>query len=277
MSLSSAAGGASALYGIPWIMITAARDCARSSAMAMVLPPARGSVVGVLEVGVAAVVKGTDSLDAVRVDGGAPVRLHHDRDRLLDRLSLAQAHRALDRLDGGWRVARDVRCDAARRVHQLRLRMKLVDHAEPVGLGGVDRRAGQQHLQRLAGREYTREEDRRAAAGRQADHRLRLSERRVVGGDDEVRALCDLGAAAVRDAVDGCEDRLAQLPQRVQRAVEVLPLAQPLLLRHVLALAEVAADREGSLARAGDDRDAYGGLPGGGERADRESTRLNSR
>src|SRR3954453_15398644 len=165
MSPSSAAGGASALYGIAWIMITPARDCSRSSATAMVLPPARGSVVGVLEVGVAAVVEGTDSLHAVRVDGGAPVRLHHDRDRLLDRLSVAHAHRALYRLDGGRRVARDLGCDAARRVHQLRLWMELVDHAEPVGLGGVDRRAGQQHLQRLAGREDTRKEDRRAAAG----------------------------------------------------------------------------------------------------------------
>src|SRR5436189_5577693 len=118
MSPSSAAGGASALYGIPWIMITPARDCSRSSATAMMLPPARGSVVGVLEVGVAAVVEGTDSIDAVRVDGGAQVRLHHDRDRLIDRLSLAHAQRPLDRLDSGWRVARDVRCDAARHVHQ---------------------------------------------------------------------------------------------------------------------------------------------------------------
>src|SRR3954453_17842099 len=105
MSPSSAAGGASALDGIPGIMITPARDCSRSSATAMVLPPARGSVVGVLELGVAAVVEGPHPLDAVRVDGGAPVRLHHDRDRLLDRLSLAHAHRALDRLDSGWRVA----------------------------------------------------------------------------------------------------------------------------------------------------------------------------
>src|SRR3982751_3618616 len=117
MSPPSAAGGASALYGIPWIMITPARDCSSSSVTAMVLPPGRRLVVGVLEGGVAAVVEGTDSLDAVRVDGGAPVRLHHDRDRLLDRLSLAHAHRALDRLDGRWRVARDVRCDAARCVH----------------------------------------------------------------------------------------------------------------------------------------------------------------
>src|SRR4051795_3376616 len=132
MSPSSAAGGASALYGIPWIMITSARDCASSSAMAMVLPPARGSVVGVLEVGVAAVVEGTDSLDAVRVDCGAPVRLHHDRDRLLDRLSLAHAHCALGPWDGGWRVVGVVRADAARRVHQLRLGRDRVDHAEPV-------------------------------------------------------------------------------------------------------------------------------------------------
>src|SRR3954447_22094420 len=105
MSPSSAAGGASALYGIPWIMITPERDCSRSSVTAMVLPPARGSIVGVLEVGVAALVEGADFLDPVGVDGGAPVRLHHDRDRLFDRLSLAHAHRALNGLHSRGRVA----------------------------------------------------------------------------------------------------------------------------------------------------------------------------
>src|SRR5204862_4366346 len=43
---------------------------------------------------------------------------------------------------------------------------------------------------------------------------------------------------------------------RVERAVEVLALAQPVLLRHVLALAQVASDGEGALASAGDDGDA---------------------
>ena len=56
-------------------------------------------------------------------------------------------------------------------------------------------------------------------------------------------------AAAVGDAVDGGEDRLAQLAQRVERAVEVLALAQPVLLGHALALAQVAADREGARRR----------------------------
>src|SRR5947207_1641760 len=56
--------------------------------------------------------------------------------------------------------------------------------------------------------------------------------------------------AVVGDPVDRGEDRLAQLPHGVERAVEVLPLPEPVLLRHALALAEVAADREGPLAGA---------------------------
>src|SRR5690349_7554368 len=68
--------------------------------------------------------------------------------------------------------------------------------------------------------------------------------------------LCAIGAAAVRDSVDRGEDRFAQLAQRVERAVEVLPLAQPLLLGHALALPQVAADREGAGACAGQDRHA---------------------
>ncbi len=67
-----------------------------------------GSIVGVLKGWFTAFVEGADPLDAVRVNGGAPVRVHHDRDRLLDRLSLAQVHRALDGLNGGRGVAGDL-------------------------------------------------------------------------------------------------------------------------------------------------------------------------
>jgi hypothetical protein len=96
----------------------------------------------------------------------------------------------------------------------------------------------------------------RTAARGETDHRLGLSERRGVGGDDEVGALGDLAAASVGDAVHRREDRLAQLAQRVEGAVEVLPLAQPLLLGHALALAQIAAHRERAVAGAGDDHDA---------------------
>ena len=114
----------------------------------------------------------------------------------------------------------------------------------------------------LPGRQQARQEHRRAAAGGEADHRLGLPEGGGLGGDDEVGALGELAAAAVGDPVDGGEDRLAQLPHRVQRAVEVLALAQPVLLGHVLALAQVAADGERSLAGSGEDDDADGGADG---------------
>jgi hypothetical protein len=57
-----------------------------------------------------------------------------------------------------------------------------------------------------------------------------LPEGGVVRGDDEVCALGELAAAAVGRPVDGGEDRLAQLADRVEGAIEVLALAQPVLL-----------------------------------------------
>ena len=81
----------------------------------------------------------------------------------------------------------------------------------------------------------------------------------VLGRDDEVGALGQLAATAVGDAVDGGEDRLAQLPHGVEGAVEGLALAQPVLLGHALALPQVAADGEGSVAGAGQDDDPDGG------------------
>src|SRR5207247_10365504 len=56
---------------------------------------------GVLKGRIALVIEGADPLDTIRMHVRAPARLHHDRDRLLDRLSLAHANGALDRLDRG--------------------------------------------------------------------------------------------------------------------------------------------------------------------------------
>ena len=94
---------------------------------------------------------------------------------------------------------------------------------------------------------------------RQTDYRFGLAEDGVVGRDDEVRADGDLAAAAVGHPVDCGDDRSAQLAQRVENAIEDLALAQPLLLRHLLALVQVAADGEGSVTRSGEDGDAHGG------------------
>ena len=142
-----------------------------------------------------------------------------------------------------------------RRRHELAGGVDLVDQAELVGLAGGDRVAGHQHLQCPAAREQAGQQRGGAAAGGQAEHRLGLPEGGVVGGDDEVDALGQLGPAAVGDPVDGGEDGFAQLAHGVEGAVEVLALPQPVLLGHVLALAQVAADREGPVAGAGEDDD----------------------
>ena len=114
----------------------------------------------------------------------------------------------------------------------------------------------------LSGRKEPRQERRGAAAGGQADHGFWLPEGGVVGGDDEVGALGKLGAAAVGSAVHGREDRLSQLADGVEGAVKVLPLPQPVLLGHGLALPQVAADREGSVAGSSEDHDSHFGADG---------------
>jgi len=86
-----------------------------------------------------------------------------------------------------------------------------------------------------------------------------LAEDRVVRSDDEIRTDRHLAATTVRHPVDGGDDRPAQLAQRKEKAIEDLTLAQPLFLRHLLALVQVAADRKGTVTRPGDDRDAHRG------------------
>ena len=46
-------------------------------------------MVGIGEGGLAVFVERSDAFGAIGMDGRAPVCLHHDRDRLLDRLALA--------------------------------------------------------------------------------------------------------------------------------------------------------------------------------------------
>src|SRR3954468_1483224 len=139
MSPSRAAGGASALYGAGLIITSEARATSRSSATVMGRSPSgrrcgTGSEVGVAEGGFTVVVEGADAFDAVGVDRGAQVRVHHDRDRLLDRLALAQVHRALHGLYGGRGVVGDLVRDLPGRGQKLAGIMELVDHAEPVRL-----------------------------------------------------------------------------------------------------------------------------------------------
>src|SRR5215216_2987252 len=99
MSVVSASAGASALNGSACTIVSWARAASMSSISATGLPFVvrflGTSVVGVREPGLAILVERADALGAIRVDGRAPVGLHHDRHRLLDRLALAHAHRAL--------------------------------------------------------------------------------------------------------------------------------------------------------------------------------------
>src|SRR5215218_10881937 len=127
MSPVRASGGASALKGSPWIIVSAARACARSSAKVMfpasswlaAVRPGCASVVGILEGGLPVGVEGADTFDPVWMDSRAPVGLHHDRDGLLDRLPLAHLDGSPDCLHGCGGVAGDLVRDAVRHLHQL--------------------------------------------------------------------------------------------------------------------------------------------------------------
>src|SRR3954463_550883 len=120
--------------------------------------------------------------------------------------------------------------------------MELIDHPKSKRLLRGDWLAGHQHLERLTGWQETREHHRRSSTGRESDHCLRLTEGRIFGGNDEVRALRHLRAPTIGNAVHRGEYGLAKLAQRVQRAVEILALPQPILFRHRVSLAQVTAD-----------------------------------
>ena len=64
-------------------------------------PEGAASVVGIGEGGLAIFVERADAFGAIRMHGGAPVCLHHDRDGLLGRLALAHPDRLLDGLYRG--------------------------------------------------------------------------------------------------------------------------------------------------------------------------------
>ena len=164
-----------------------------------------------------------------------------------------------DRLHRRRRVVRDLLRDAQCRAHEIRPRIEFVDHAKPVRLVCGDWLSGHQHLHGLARREHAGEQDRRAAAGTQADHRFGLPEQGIVGGDDEIRTDGDLATAAVRHSVDRGNDGSAQLSQRVENTIEHLALAQPFLLRHALALSQVAANGEGPVTGSRQDDGAHRG------------------
>src|SRR4051794_39099113 len=109
MSPVNASGGASALKGWRWIIVSAERACRRLSSASMVgsssitvvdhLSGQGGSsVVRVLEVRFRVFLEGTDPLHAIWGQGGAAMGLLHQGVGLPDRLPPARRDRALDRL-----------------------------------------------------------------------------------------------------------------------------------------------------------------------------------
>jgi Na+/melibiose symporter-like transporter len=80
------------------------------------------------------VVECADALNAIGMDRRAPVGFHHDRDRLLDRLPLAQVNSAFHGLDSRRRVACDLLRDPSRRLEQGGLIMFFFQYLAQAGL-----------------------------------------------------------------------------------------------------------------------------------------------
>ena len=74
-----------------------------------------------------------------------------------------------------------------------------------------------------------------------------MAKGRVLGSENEIAALGELRTPAVRDAVHSRDERLSQLAHRIQRPIEILTLAEPLLFGHIPALAQVTANRKRAL------------------------------
>jgi len=67
--------------------------------------------------------------------------------------------------------------------------------------------------------------------------------------------ICLLPYVLLVTAGDALDYRYS-VQERVEHPIEDLALAQPFLLRHLLALVQVAADGEGSVTGSGNDGDA---------------------
>ncbi len=138
--------------------------------------------------------------------------------------------------------------------------MDFVDHAKPVRLLGGDRFSGHQHLHGLPRREYTRQEDWRAATRGQANHCFGLPKDGLIGGDDEVRADGHLAAAAIGHPIDSGEDRPAQRGAALYRTrSNTWRWRSHSSFVILLALVQIAANREGPVTCPGQDGNSHGG------------------
>src|SRR5204863_6456985 len=108
----------------------------------------------------------------------------------------------------------------------------LVDEADAEGFLSVDRRSGENELQRDALAHETWKPLRPAVARRDPELDLGLAEFGVLGGDAQMAGEGELAPAAEREAVHGGDDRLAaglELPQhRLPAEGARLPVERPL-------------------------------------------------
>ncbi len=147
--------------------------------------------------------------------------------------SCGRVHRRLGGADRQRRHApRSVVGQLERPVERLLGRHDQADQPEPLGLAGVDRPPGQDQLHRPGLADRPGQALRAAGAGDDPELDLRLAERRVVTGDDEVALHRELAAAAEGEAAHGRDDRQADRRRgspsaRSRRSAEIVSGVAP--------------------------------------------------
>jgi hypothetical protein len=146
----------------------------------------------------------------------------------------------------------------------------VVDEAEAEGFGGVDDLGREHHAEGGAGADEAREALGAAIAGDEAEFDFGKTETGFVTGDAESAGEGEFAAAAEGDAVDGGDDGLAgALEEGFDEGEDVLAALGDGEAGEGVGVgkgANVGAGGEGTIARAGDDDGAEGGVGGeGGE------------
>ena len=93
--------------------------------------------------------------------------------------------------------------------------------------------------------------------GNQAEVDLRLTEARLLAGDDKVARHSELDAAAECEAIDGSDDGNRQILDGLHNAMAEARELQPLDGAHLRHLRDIGARDEGAISRPGDNQHAH--------------------
>src|SRR5215469_254187 len=179
-------------------------------------------------------------------------------------LALARINSLVDRVerisDGHRRIGGDLLEDRFRTRDEVRSGNDLVDEPDAEGLLRADHPAGQNELKRAALSNEPRQPLRAAAAGKQSQLDLRLTELRMLDRDADGAGHCRLAAAAQCKAVDCRDHRLSEILDEIEHLLPVAAGPLGVDRTRMRELADVGAGNECLVARAGENDAAHGSV-----------------